>query len=425
MKIRLFLLLSLFAGMLRAQQACDSVPKIAYEWYPHYVTFLPADRADSVLAYAKTDIVPVVYQVNKYKLNTNAQIDSIVHLVNRVKCDCRVRLAYVWIGGSASPEGPLRWNRKLGEYRSKALADYLLAHTELDSAELRVQNLGEDWASVTEVLQEQPAFPYRDDILRIIATEPDTEKRKRDIRDLDGGRTWTELVRTVFPPFRNSRMVIVCHAEDIRPEPPLPVSLQEIPMENPESLPKRHVAVVLPESDTHFFAVKTNTLFLAALVANAGVEVELRPHWSLDIPVWYSPYNITPRRKLRLLAVQPEVRRWFSKAGEGHFIGLHTHVMGFNVAVNDHGRYQDPNHALWGMGISYGYAMNLGARQRWGLEFNLGVGFADYDYEAYHNWDNGSKFRSGSNCYWGITRAGISISYKWYKDYKQGRRDRR
>lgn len=139
MKIRLFLLLSLFAGMLRAQQACDSVPKIAYEWYPHYVTFLPADRADSVLAYAKTDIVPVVYQVNKYKLNTNAQIDSIVHLVNRVKCDCRVRLAYVWIGGSASPEGPLRWNRKLGEYRSKALADYLLAHTELDSAELRVQ----------------------------------------------------------------------------------------------------------------------------------------------------------------------------------------------------------------------------------------------------------------------------------------------
>ena len=69
--------------------------------------------------------------------------------------------------------------------------------------------------------------------------------------------------------------------------------------------------------------------------------------------------------------------------------------------------------------------MNLGARQRWGLEFNLGVGFADYDYEAYHNWDNGSKFRSGSNCYWGITRAGISISYKWYKDYKQGRRDRR
>ncbi len=179
--------------------------------------------------------------------------------------------------------------------------------------------------------------------------------------------------------------------------------------------------VAQPFPQTRFFAVKTNLLFAAALCANLGFEAELWPKWSLDIPVWYSPYDITSTRKLRLLAAQPEIRWWPEKAGEGHFFGLHMHVVGFNVAINDHGRYQDPNHALWGMGLSYGYAMKLGKTKRWGLEFNVGAGFAEYDYDAYRNQENGQKFRSGSATYFGITRAGISLSYNWYKERKNRR----
>lgn len=124
-------------------------------------------------------------------------------------------------------------------------------------------------------------------------------------------------------------------------------------------------------------------------------------------------YNITSRRNIRLLAVQPEIRWWPEEALRGHFIGLHTHVAGFNIALDDYARYQDPNHALWGLGLSYGYALPLGRAQRWGLEFTLGAGFAKYRYDAYRNRENGQKFASGSDCYWGITRAGITLSYKW------------
>ena len=160
-------------------------------------------------------------------------------------------------------------------------------------------------------------------------------------------------------------------------------------------------------------AVKTNLLFVAALTANLGFEAELWPHWSIDLPVWYSPYDITSTRKLRLLAVQPEVRWWPGAVMNGHFIGLHTHVAGFNVAINDKARYQDPNHALWGMGLSYGYAFSWGKDNRWGIEFNIGVGFAEYDYDAYRNRRNGALFKSGSDVYWGVTRAGVNLSYKW------------
>lgn len=159
-------------------------------------------------------------------------------------------------------------------------------------------------------------------------------------------------------------------------------------------------------------------LFAAALTANLGIEVELWRQWSLDIPVWYSPYNITSTRKLRLLATQPELRWWTKKAGEGHFFGLHTHVVGFNVAINDHGRYQDPNHALWGLGIGYGYSTTFGKGKRWGLEFNIGVGFAEYEYNIYRNEPNGPLIGKGDGMYWGVTRAGITLSYRFYRPRK-------
>lgn len=409
----------LFGGIARAQNVKDSVPDIVYKWYPKYVTFLPGDKLDSVLVYANTDLVPVIYKVNKYDLKGSPQLDSIVNLINQIKSDSRVELAYVWVGGSASPEGPVAWNKKLGDYRSAALSNFLRSKTDLPDEQLRVENLGEDWYSVTRTL-EKIDFPNKEKILDIIESEPDWNSRKSKIRAIDNGQTWRRLVREIFPVFRNSRMVIVCSADGLkyRTHKSVPLVLQVPDTVCPMlSIPMIETKL-RRQPENRFWSVKTNTLFLAALVANVGVEVELWKKWSLDVPVWYSPYNITSTRKIRLMAVQPEIRHWLKKAGEGHFFGLHTHVAGFNVAINDNGRYQDPNHALWGMGLSYGYATHISKNKRWSLEFNLGVGFAEYDYDAYRNWANGPKFRSGSDWYWGITRAGISISYKWYKERK-------
>ena len=191
--------------------------------------------------------------------------------------------------------------------------------------------------------------------------------------------------------------------------PPM-IPLNQYDLMSPKLLPP---TIDKSQSSKWKIAIKTNLLFDAVLVANLGVEISPWTHWSLDIPVWYSPYNISSTRNIRLLAVQPEIRWWSKEAMNGHFVGLHTHVAGFNIALNDYARYQDPNHALWGLGVSYGYAMTLGKSAHWGLEFTLGAGFAQYHYDAYRNESNGPKFRSGSDCYWGITRAGVTLSYRW------------
>lgn len=407
----------LLTGLVSAQSLTNKDTSSACtKWHPRYVTFLPPQQVDSVLAYARTELVPVIYKVNKYTLYPNAQTDSILSLVRWVQDDIRVRLAYVWIGGSASPEGPVRWNLQLGDYRSRALADYLLANTNLPSEQLRVDNLGEDWESVAYALQDNPDFPHRDDILHIIDSESDWVERKQQIRALDGNLTWTRLVREIFPPFRNSRMVIVCYEQ-----PPLPdivrydvpdISLPADPL-NPIAIPDEQ------PGRRRVILLKSNLLAVAsALVANLGFEIELAPHWSLDIPVYYSPYDLFKEtRKVRLLATQPELRYWFKTVSEHHFVGLHTHVAGFNIAINDNGRYQDPNHALWGMGMSYGYALPFGKDNRWGAEFTLGLGFAEYKYDKYENIGirpGQLVYSSGSKHYWGVTRAAVTLSYKWY-----------
>lgn len=360
-------------------------------------------------------MTPVVFEVNQYTIKPNQRLNEAIDSIKKYNRN----IIFIWVGGSASPEGPDRWNRQLGQYRAEALSKYIIQETGLENQKLRIHNLGEDWSTLEKIMEEQKGFPNRDRILTILSEEPNNETRKQKIQELDHGATWHKLITDVFPPLRNARMTLVsCYpkatpiAQEISPwngtlataEPPKAI-LTRPAAPIPTTYAARH--------SNWKIAVKTNLLFDVLLTANLGVEISPWTHWSLDIPVWYSPYNITSTRNIRLLAVQPEIRWWAKEAMNGHFVGLHTHVAGFNIALNDYARYQDPNHALWGMGLSYGYALSLGKSRHWGMEFNIGAGFAKYKYDAYRNWDNGPKFKSGSDCYWGITRAGVTLSYKW------------
>lgn len=125
---------------------------------------------------------PVIFEVNRYDVRSTPQLEETVGSIEEL----RDRLACVWIGGSASPEGPLRWNLKLGRYRAEALANYLTRRTGL-SGQLHVFNLGEEWSLLDETLAAHPDFPNGERLRAILAEEPDGEARKRQIRMLDGG----------------------------------------------------------------------------------------------------------------------------------------------------------------------------------------------------------------------------------------------
>ncbi len=391
------------------------IPPAVIGRYPYGVTFLKPEQTDSVIDYAATDLVPIIFKCDKTDLILpNVRLDSIVGVVNRILNDRDAGFSYVWIGGSASPEGPEAHNVWLGKARAKRLYDYLKTHTTLPDSLIRIDNLMEDWRTPLRLIRQQN-FPHKERVLEIWANQPDRRKRKREIMSIDNGVTWKYLIDKAFRPARNARMVIVCTVEDstvvIPPLPPI-AGISEYPPDRPRPIP---VITVAPAYRGQFVAVKTNLAALGLLVANLGMEFSFGHGFSLDLPFYYSPYDINSKFRVRILGTQPELRYWLRRdcPGDGHFFGLNGTVAGFNVSFPGTDRFQDPERALWGAGLSYGYALSFGADKHWGLEFNLGAGYMNYHFDTFDNVHNGKLMHTGKKDYWGITRIGLSLTYKF------------
>ncbi len=395
----------------------ERVPAAVVARYPRGVTFLRPGQPDSVLRDVDTELVPIIFKRDKTDLILpNEQLDSLAGLIERLLADKDVRLSHVWIGGSASPEGPEAHNVWLGETRARRLYDYLRAHTSLPDSLIHVDNLTEDWHTPLRLIR-QREFPHKDRVLEIWDRQPDSRKRKREIMAIDNGLTWEYLIDKAFRPARNARMTIVCTAADSLVKysslaQPVQLAAEIPPMAAPAPL-----APAAPAYRGQFVALKTNLAALGLLVANLGVEFSFGRGFSLDFPVYYSPYDITPDFRVRVLGIQPELRYWLRRdwPGGGHFFGLYGTVAGFDVSFPGTDRYQDPEHALWGVGLSYGYALNFGRQKHWGLEFNIGAGYANYRFDTFENVPNGPLLRSEADECWGISRVGISLTYRFWR----------
>ena len=382
----------------------------------------------------------VDFRVNSVVIDTlqfdNAdRVRHIVDYLRTISADTTIDVLEISFCGAASPEGSYQLNRRLARGRLEALERLVRSQIEIPDSIITRDDSYISW----DMLRQQVAasdLTDRDEVLRIIDSEHTLidypggrhiDSRIPELQKLSGGKTWQILLKKYFGRMRNAYAVFVTYKHQLpEPEPitepePEPIVVPEpepepvvVPEPEPVVVPEPEPTLVIPVLETRFIAAKTNLLVGAATVANLGFEIELGRKWSLDVPVYYSPYNITPTRKCRILATQPEVRFWPAKAGSGHFIGLHGTVGFFNIAINDHGRYQDPDSPAWGCGLGYGYALNFGANKNWGLEFNIGLGVVKYKYDVYYNRENGQKFDSGEGWWWGPTRAGITLTYKWW-----------
>lgn len=165
-----------------------------------------------------------------------------------------------------------------------------------------------------------------------------------------------------------------------------------------------------PKKPERYIALKSNVPFQALSIHNLAVEVQVHKQVTVDFPVMWSISDIEREHAVRGIAFQPEGRWWLKKAGTGHFFGVHAHAAWFNLKWEDN-RYQTGKRPLLGAGISYGYKLPLSAH--WGAEFNIGAGYANMKYDTFYNIENGAQLDTRIRHYWGITRAGISLVYRF------------
>lgn len=158
--------------------------------------------------------------------------------------------------------------------------------------------------------------------------------------------------------------------------------------------------------------LKTNLLYLGTTTPNLGVEIVLSKKYTLNISGGYNAWLWNSGMSLRHVLVQPEGRYWFDKAFEGHFVGLHAHYAKYNAGeipfiagMKDY-MYRG---RLYGGGLSYGYHFALGGR--WGLELNLGLGYAYTEYNKYRCAECAELVGRYKRHYFGPTKAAASIIF--------------
>ena len=168
-------------------------------------------------------------------------------------------------------------------------------------------------------------------------------------------------------------------------------------------------------------SLKTNLVYWAAIVPqvtpNLGLEFGIAPKMTINLVGAYNPFN--PKgtddnnKKLIHMLIEPEVRYWFCERFNGASVGLHAIYADYNVGEYDipllfekEFRYKG---VAYGAGVSYNYHWMIG--KHFGLEFNIGAGFAYMKYDKFDCQRCSDKLGSYSKSYMGPTKIGINLIY--------------
>ena len=115
--------------------------------------------------------------------------------------------------------------------------------------------------------------------------------------------------------------------------------------------------------------------------------------------------------------MQPEIRYFLCERFNGHFFGAHTtfakyNIAGYNLPMffgKGSKEFRHQGHA-YGAGLSYGYQLMLGLR--WNVEFNIGLGYMQFEYDKFDRVQCGKLIEQDVvRNYVGLTKAGITISF--------------
>lgn len=189
-------------------------------------------------------------------------------------------------------------------------------------------------------------------------------------------------------------------------------------------LPSLYVGAQEAVSPTSRMALKTNLLYDAVLIPNAGVEVNLGRQWTVGLDGFYTWFSSDSRHRYwQGYGGYLTLRRYFgSRAAdqpfmfEGHHLG--AYILGLTYDVEWGGRGYQADRFGFGGGVEYGYSLPIGRRLC--LDFSLGIGFQDGEYKTYDPVDDHYVWQSTNKRHWfGPTKAEVSL--KWILG-KGGRR---
>ena len=161
-------------------------------------------------------------------------------------------------------------------------------------------------------------------------------------------------------------------------------------------------------TDDHL-SLRANLLRWATLTPDLGLEWRICPSWGIAVNGSWTSWTWSDKdRRYALWEVAPEVRYYMGEK-KAWYLGAMFKAGQFNYKISETGKQGD----LMGGGITAGYQLRL--NKALALDFNLGLGYLNADFEKYEVID-GVRVRRGNETkdWCGPINAGVTLVWKLF-----------
>ena len=162
-------------------------------------------------------------------------------------------------------------------------------------------------------------------------------------------------------------------------------------------------------TNDYHLSLRANLLRWATLTPDLGLEWRICPSWGIAVNGSWTSWSWSDKdRRYALWEVTPEVRYYMGEK-KAWYLGAMFKTGQFNYKLSETGKQGD----LMGGGITAGYQLRL--NKALDLDFNLGLGYLNVDFEKYEVID-GVRVRRGNETkdWCGPINAGVTLVWKLF-----------
>ena len=162
-------------------------------------------------------------------------------------------------------------------------------------------------------------------------------------------------------------------------------------------------------TNDYHLSLRANLLRWAILTPDLGVEWRICPSWGIAVNGSWTSWSWNDKdRRYALWEVAPEIRYYMGEK-KAWYLGAMFKAGQFNYKLSETGKQGD----LMGGGITAGYQLRL--NKALALDFNLGLGYLNADFEKYEVID-GVRVRRGNETkdWCGPINAGVTLVWKLF-----------
>ena len=162
-------------------------------------------------------------------------------------------------------------------------------------------------------------------------------------------------------------------------------------------------------TNDYHLSLRANLLRWATLTPDLGLEWRICPSWGIAVNGSWTSWTWSDKdRRYALWEVAPEIRYYMGEK-KAWYLGAMFKAGQFNYKLSETGKQGD----LMGGGITAGYQLRL--NKALDLDFNLGLGYLNADFEKYEVID-GVRVRCGNETknWCGPINAGVTLVWKLF-----------